>query len=129
MGIKVEGTQEIVDMLLGSREQLQRDVPPVMQEWANTITIYARHNHAYTTRTGNAERATTNRVDPSTLSMRIFLDDQLTTVGGYNYPELLHNGTKHITADPFLYRANDIFESEAVTSIQEAVWQSLTRRA
>lgn len=153
-GADITGAEELAELFRGAEERLMEGLPVVLQNEANAITIDARHNHTYTTRTGNLERSTTNKVHPDGLGVSIYLDDQLTTTrDGYHYGAGVHNGTKPheirpktktalkwgknfakrvqhpgTKPDPFLKEANDRHEQQFKNAITEEIWHSLTRQ-
>lgn len=80
------------------------EVQPLLQQTIQT-------NHKYINRTGRLQNA--SKVDISKFNVKAYIDDRIAKYGKY-----IHDGTKHISPDPFI--------ANAIENNKEKIKQTIT---
>lgn len=116
MGIRLIGLERFNRRLERVEQVTNEVVREELTEFGAKVQIEAKTNHKFVSRSGNLKRSIKRIYSFSRAhqrhKLRLYLDGRLTTIrsgshSGKSYGAYQHNGTRYITADPFLKRAYD----------------------
>lgn len=89
-----------------------------VHKYLAAVQATARRDHRYIRRTGKLLRSV--RMETNTDGGSVYIDEGLAPYGKY-----VHDGTRHISSDPFLYEAADanehILDSAASDAVDHAI--------
>lgn len=113
--VKID-VQRVLTAMLKAPEAFTKEVRVEMKREMTAIQEDARLHHRFTTRSGNLDRSVSTRVTRSGFSGKTFLNDRLA-----KYGKFIHNGTRKLKPDKFLYEAFDRRKSELVENINRSI--------
>jgi len=107
-----------------SLDTMSRDLPAVFErvnkEMSEVITREAQTRHTFKSQTGRLIESVTPQASSKELS--VYLNTHVA-----DYGPMIHEGTKHIKADPFLLRAFERNENKIVDEVDKAISREIER--
>lgn len=117
--ISIDTDDHASEALEGLPEALDGPLQQAVYSAINKAERRAETNHEFTSRTGTLQSAIMSELRDD-FAASLFIDSTIAPHGKY-----IHDGTEHISPDPFIDRA--ISESEIVNEIEDAVDEALQR--
>ena len=144
MPVRIKGFKRHFTKMQNAQKVLNKKVPAILGKYGSLMVKYARANHRFNTRTGQAERSITSKVNRKEWILEFYIDDKKVMSGGYNYAWIQHDGsgekykksrfspsvspklkTGGVKADHFMVRAWEQYVDDMTDALRKLLVETL----
>jgi len=144
-GVTIKGFDRVYRNLKKAMPDINKGVAKIFRTYGKLMVAEARANHAFTSQTGQLERAISFKVDAKNWLMKFYIDDVRVYSNGYNYGAIQNDGfgtgykrgkispawgtkvsSKGLKADDFMGKAWEMFVGDMTKELQKLLIRELS---